>query len=714
MKKQKLIDAMSLADDKYVWEARPDASRNLKWRRLSLIAACLAVFVTAASLWLFVPFNTNPPDVSGYADSEYYDVIKQLNVLTYRKPSDKNNFEKYIGGAFAKVMSDSEGMAPPTSEAPMDAPDEAESWGGDEYVEVTDNQVQGVIEGDLFKRSTTHLYYLYGDVLYIYSIAGEESAKVSEYPLPSYEEKIAPNKTEYYSYNYMEMYLSKDGKTVTLLANGYAKVYGNDSFVGILSLDVSDPQNVSVKAKVDLTGSYTSSRMVDGKLLLMSEFYVGMDPDFSDESSFLPQMDTGEGMVSIPAENIVLPEKLDSRRYTVVSMFDEATLQSEGFCAFLSYSQEVYVSPTTVYATHQYTTEETTEEGYTDRHTVTEIARLSYADGVLTPHGSFTVDGYIKDQYSLDEYDGMLRVVTTINRVVRAEHNDGLGNAWMETITDGRTGSSASLYVIDVATGELIGSVENFAPLGETVESVRFDGTAAYVCTAVVVTMTDPVFFFDLSDPANITYTDTGVIEGYSTSLINLGEGFLLGIGMGDDRNTVKVEVYEENPTVGNGVASVDAWVLYPASYSTEYKSYYIDRENNLVGLPITTNGGTQYVLLHFDGYKLRTIAQLKINDSYLDFVRATIIDGYLYVLNGNSLAVRAVDMNATVREMEPGEVLDAAIAACGVMHDYTTQNLLHNDGVWVIEFWENDAKLPAATVTLDVFGNVMHIHYAE
>ncbi|MBO5671472.1 MAG: beta-propeller domain-containing protein, partial [Clostridia bacterium] len=524
MKKEKLVDAMSLADDKYVWEARPGRSRNNKMRRLSVIAACLAVFVTAASLWLFVPYNTDPPDVSQYADSEYYDVIKQLNVLTYRKPSDKNNYEKYIEGAF-RVMEDSMGMMQPDSEAPMEGESAQPEWNGAEYGEVTDNQVAGVIEGDLFKRSRTHLYYLHGDMLYIYNIAGEESVRVGEFRLPSREYQIESNKTEHVGYTVLEMYLSQDGKTVTLVANGYQSVYQQRALVAVISLDVSDPKNVTIKARAELSGSYTSSRMVDGKLLLMSEFYVGMNPDFSDESTFLPQLDTGEGPVSIPAENIILPEKMDSRRYTVVSVFDEGTLQNGGVCAFLSYSQEVYVSPTTVYATHGYSVKDTTPEGYTDSHTMTEISAVHYADGALTRGNTFAVDGYVKDQYSMDEYDGMLRVVTTTDHVLCVESGDSQGNVLTQIVTDERTGSSASLYVFDDATGALLGSVEHFAPVGETVESVRFDGTAAYVCTAVVATMTDPVFFFDLSDPANITYTDTGVIEGYSTSLVELEGG---------------------------------------------------------------------------------------------------------------------------------------------------------------------------------------------
>jgi uncharacterized secreted protein with C-terminal beta-propeller domain len=313
-------------------------------------------------------------------------------------------------------------------------------------------------------------------------------------------------------------------------------------------------------------------------------------------------------------------------------------------------------------------------------------------------------------------------VVTTTDHVLCVESGDSQGNVLTQIVTDERTGSSASLYVFDDATGALLGSVEHFAPVGETVESVRFDGTAAYVCTAVVVTLSDPVFFFDLSDPANITYTDTGVIEGYSTSLINLGEGFLLGIGVGDTWSSLKIEVYEEDPAAGNGVASVDAWVMENTGYSAEYKSYYIDRENDLIGLPIYENssGTTKYVLLHFDGYRLRPIVTLPIKNSSagsrltLEAVRATIIEEDLYVLAADQLVVRAVDSSASVMAVQAHEILDIAVSVCGVKHDYTTQNLNHNEGIWEIKFYENDAKLPAATVTLDLYGNVMSIDYVE
>jgi uncharacterized secreted protein with C-terminal beta-propeller domain len=409
--------------------------------------------------------------------------------------------------------------------------------------------------------------------------------------------------------------------------------------VEIVSLDVSDPANTRETNRVTVTGKYLSSRVVDGQLMLMTNMLV-QNPDFSDESTFLPQIDTGDGFKSISADNIVLPETLSSPRYTTVFMLDEKTLEVKGDAAFLSYSQEVYVSRDSIYATSQYTDQVELDDGYTKREVMTEIARLSYQNDTLTPMGQTTVSGYIKDQYSLDEHEGVLRVVTTTSSSKFKETITG-DNASV-TIPSGNrvSGIGTALYCIDITTWETIAKVENFAPEGETVESVRFDGDKAYVCTAVVVQLTDPVFFFDLSDLSNITVKDTGVIDGYSSSLVNFGDGYLLGIGF-NNRRELKIEVYEEGE---NGVNSVTAFEKN-VGFSLNYKAYFIDRENQLIGLGVDDwskdyhGSHLRYIILHFDDFQLREVLNVEIEASP-DYCRATLIDGYMYILGEENLKV--------------------------------------------------------------------------
>lgn len=675
MKKIEMAKLIGLADEKYVAEAAPKAkvTRGVFWRKFAIIAACISLVLTSVGLWLFVPYqkaelggpldrNNLPTELRRYSDSEYLDLMYafyQYNGKNIRTPD--NNYEKYVedvlDNVFGAFMTKSESAdgdyyyngAPnvnaddyfPIPEAPS-SPD-----GDKNYVETTDNQVAGVIEADLFKRTKTHIFYLDSTEMSIrvYSVAGEDSRHVSTYRLTTRDGK----KLEL-SYS-GQLFLSEDGKTLTYIGNNSDTVSYNTATkkqslaaVSVISLDVSDPENISEKARFEITGSFITARYVGGKILLMSKFNAN-SLNYSELSGFVPQINTGDGFEPIAAEDIIFPEEITSKLYTVVTQLDGDSLEFEGAAACLGYSTEVYVSADKVFLTKSYNSKKLAsgeEDGihWAKYPRMTEILALGYGEEEFKNLGSVSVEGTVKNQYSLDEYGGILRVVTTLgsNSVYYSEGelkevggSLDLNNVMMIQ----NTASNAALYCIDIDTWETVGEVRNFAPDGESVESVRFDGTKAYVCTAEVITFTDPVYFFDLSDLSNITYTDTGVIEGYSSSLVDFGENTLLGIGYGDNRSTLKIEVYAED---GGKVESLCAYEKAGFGFSEDYKSYFIDRENGLVGLAVsdqtTGNLKFRYILLAYNGYELVEVENV-LFDGYIDiaFARAALADGYFYVM---------------------------------------------------------------------------------
>lgn len=633
MKKENWYRTLGFADDKYVAEAHPDNVIRPKRKRvfISLVAACACFLLIFCNLWLFLPFNTTPPDVSEYADSEYYGLIQKLNLLTFERPRYKNNAAKLVANlkdfsfGFAKVE---DGEAPELG---------ATENGQSGYKEITDNQVDGITEADRIKRSDTNIYYLDNEVLRIYSIDGESTLEVGSYTL------YDGNNAHYL--DQWEFYLSDDCRTVTVITQYYG---GSDRYVNLISLDVSDPGNILKKDEVSITGAYMSSRMTGGCILLLTEFVIDKrELDFGDESTFVPQIDEGEGAYSIPAGGIVSPETLNSTRYTVVMKLDESTLALEGAAAYLSYSEDVYVSEEHVFLTHVFADERENDDGTVTRNSMTEISCLSYGGESFERRGSATVSGYVKDQWSMDEYEGILRVFTTTNATTILEKHYDNGNVSQEVLKTSTGDSNASLYCIDLSTFETVASVIDFAPPREEIQSVRFDKDAAYACTSVE--LSDPVFFFDLSDISNITYKDTGTIEGFSTSLINLGGGYLLGIGRGDSWSDFKVEVYEES---ADGVRSVCSYELENTGYSTEYKSYYVDRQNQLVGIGIVDNSyygagkysdeATGYILLRFDGYELTELVNLPLAGDPV-YMRGVYIDGYMYMFGHRDFKVERI-----------------------------------------------------------------------
>ena len=644
MKKKIWYRGLGLADDKYIAEAHPD--NIIKPRKnkmlISFVAACACLALVICNLWLFIPFNTDLPDVSQYADSEYYDLIQKLNLLTFEKPTYKNNAARLWAGlnriTFSLTGAKSEDAAPGDAEIADGASGTAES----EYRETTDNQVEGIIEADRIKRSDTHIYYLDDEVLRIFSIDKENSTEVGSYTI--YEEGKGPYMDQW------EFYLSSDCRTVTVVTQYYSK---NESisrrYVNLISLDVSDPTNIVKKDEFNVTGEYLSSRMSNGSILLLTEFVINkQELNFDDVATFVPQIDEGNGLYSIPANGIVSPDKLSNTRYTVVMKLDENTLDLKGTAAYLSYSEDVYVSENHVFLTHVFADKKENEDGTITRNSMTEISCLTYGGDSFEIKGNVTVRGYVKDQWSMDEYENILRVFTTTNATTIRERVYDNGTVSADILQTATGLSNASLYCIDLSTFEVVASVIDFAPPREEIQSVRFDKETAYVCTSIA--MSDPVFFFDLSDLDNITYKDTGTIEGFSTSLINLGNGYLLGIGRGGSWSSFKVEVYEET---SDGVRSVCSYELENTFYSTDYKSYYVDRQNQLVGIGIVdkksyystdknSTEASRYVLLHFDGYELVELVNVSLAGEPAN-MRGVYIDGYMYMFGFNDFKVEKI-----------------------------------------------------------------------
>lgn len=653
MKKDDYIKLFNLVDEKYIAEADPDAEikaeeasdgvktevKTVKRRRIfkySAIAASIAICITAGGLGLFLPTGGSLPDVSMYADSEYYSLIQKLNVYNYKEPEYKNNFEKLVAGISGLFGGGEDyGAAPDGGSAgggndqSTAEPDGSGSSGGgqgESYEEVTDNQTEGVIEADLIKRSDEYIYYMDGAELKVFSIDGENSTMVGKYDFPASITEVG-----YSQLNVEEFYLSEDCTTVTAITTYYNKEYGQCT--SLIALDVTDPENIEEKSAVSVTGDYSSSRVKDGKILLATNFNIYADGiDYSDPSTFVPQIDKGDGMRLLPSAEIISPDKLTSSRFTVVTQYDAATLEAKGASAYVSYSSDFYASVERLYFTRSFT-QSTEEDGYVVNTAMTEISCLDYSGDELVNVGSVTVKGSVLNRYSMDEQDGILRVFTTTSW---SKHEKNKIYYSLDSIPN----ANVSLYCIDISDWSTVASVENFAPEGESVRSARFDGDTAYVCTAIQ--LSDPVFFFDLSDLENITYKHTGTIEGFSTSLIDFGEGYSVGIGVGGN-SMLKIEAYVED---GDKVTPLCAYEA-EAFYSDDYKAYYIDRENGFIGLGITDydyekGERNRYVLLHFNGYEFTEVVNTVLSGDY-DEQRGVYVDGYFYMFGKNDFKVEKI-----------------------------------------------------------------------
>ena len=648
MNKERMLFALGEIDDKYIKEAEPNPMKQRN--RIIAVAVSLAL-VVALSLYLFIPFRDAVSDLSDYESSAYYPLIETIDdyYLSLRnQTSYKNYFDYYtdmLGGLFAPMKDAVGGAAPDMAPgAPEDNMAGVPDSGTGEYVESTDNQVEGVIESDLMKMTDKYIFRLgyriekgesekYSSVitlLRVYSIDKEETDVVAEFDIPTFEDE----NYRYSVYTNHEMYLSTDADTITILKE-YRSAESSQTRLGVIALDVSDVNSITERSKVSIDGSLNTSRLVDGRLVLITDYSVMKSRvDYSLPETFVPTVDSGDGREAIDMDDVIYPEEISNTQYTVVTMMDSENLEIFGTKALLNFTSDVYVSKNHLFLSREYT-----EQKENESYRKSDIAVLDYTGEELVDRGIITARGWTEDQYSFDEKDGYLRIVTSTNDTV--ERNDE-GNIGL-TIK-----ASASLYIYNLADNSLAYKVEDFAPQGESVSAVRFDGDACYVCTAVVVNFTDPVFFFDLSDYEHITYTDTGIIDGYSDSLINYGEGQLLGIGR-EDWQYSKVEVYEE---IGGKVVGVYKF-KFDGTYSTNYKSYLVNREENLFGFGVNYlyekdeendvyNSYNCYVLISFDDEGM-TVQKFKIDALQAEYVRAAYIDGYLYITTPLEIVVEKI-----------------------------------------------------------------------
>ena len=369
-KNERLIRAIGNVNEGYIKEAEKSMARFPMKMAVSL------VLIIALGLFLFLPYSPVTSDISGYRDSSYYPLIESIEEyrLSFLQPRYKNNFAWLISS-----LSMMEGMSPPKDSGA--SPDMESGNGG--YVEATDNQVEGVIESDIFKMSDKYIFRLaYNEVrdanddfsythlaLNVYSIDKENSVLVSTIEIP-----ITTVGGHHYFGN-EEMYLSADCRTVTVLEK--YNITNSKPALAIYSIDVSDVNNMTVKATATMDGELNTSRMVDGKLLLVTQhnFYRN-SIDYSDPQSFVPTIDSGDGPECIRFENIIYPENIDGTTYSVVAMMDSENLELLGANALLNFTNEVYISENNVYIAREYSAAYQSQSGYITK-TMTDLVVLN-------------------------------------------------------------------------------------------------------------------------------------------------------------------------------------------------------------------------------------------------------------------------------------------------------------------------------------------------
>ena len=237
-----------------------------------------------------------------------------------------------------------------------------------------------------------------------------------------------------------------------------------------------------------------------------------------------------------------------------------------------------------------------------------------------------SVSGYVIHPFSINEYDGKLRIATTRS------------SNWMT-----RDQIYSSVHVLD-ENMKLIGSLTDLAP-DEEIYSSRFVGDKLYLVTFRII---DPFFVIDLSDPKNPTVLGELKIPGYSTYLHPINETAVIGLGRADS-NAMKLTLFDV--TNFSHPVEMNSYVFDPYAFSVadnDYHAFMWDAEKNLLVIPtyehayvFEVSGGKISLALddvHEESMVTRTIY---INDYFYTFSNRAV-----HILNQNTWErVKVVDI---------------------------------------------------------------------
>ena len=341
-------------------------------------------------------------------------------------------------------------------------------------------QVEDVDEADIVKTDGKYIYYVNTDrEVVILEAKDGETKKLST---------IGNSGVENYIH---DIYLKGD-KLITV--GKFYKGDNDEGASGIVVYDISDRTDPEVLYDFSQTGDILSSRMVGDYVYLVTNDWVYRG------RRNVPMCGSSDSFNSMKATDICCMPEPHSTSYIILSAIDvsSGTQGKSKTKAILGASDEIYCNDHNLYVTSA----EYDSKTYTY---YTRIVRAALDGTDVRFSGTARVRGYAVNQFAMDERDGYFRIATTSER-------DGM--------------DVNNLFVLDSDLKEA-GKVTGFAR-NESIKSVRFFGDKAYVITYQAI---DPLFIIDLSDPTDPEIEGEVMIDGFSTLLVPVSEGRLLGIG---------------------------------------------------------------------------------------------------------------------------------------------------------------------------------------
>jgi uncharacterized secreted protein with C-terminal beta-propeller domain len=319
--------------------------------------------------------------------------------------------------------------------------------------------------------------------------------------------------------------------------------------VVLTEVDVSDPDSMEAVRTLMLDGSILSSRMADGTVrVVVRSGPNGFDWAYPEGSGIRSEQKaveankklieestlenwvpwyilkdhrsgtTSDGPV-LGCDQVGHPDEFSGlSMLSILSIDLDSGLEPGNSIGLLAEGQTIYASTENLYIATSpwmaWPAARWEEAQNSNDKLTTQLHMFDISDPATATYvASGEVEGTLLSQWSMDEYEGTLRVVVT-------DENPWWGSS---DVPD------TAVVTLQRKGGDLvqIGSVDGLGK-NERVYAVRFIEDKGYVVTFRQV---DPLYVVDLADPTNPTVKGELKINGYSAYLHPIGQDLLLGVG---------------------------------------------------------------------------------------------------------------------------------------------------------------------------------------
>lgn len=503
--------------------------------------------------------HINEKNISISENENYDEIYSRLNAMKNAAVKENREafFDKNIG------YGTSADSALPESGAYLEgavngAAQDKNSFG------TTNTQEENIDEGDIIKTDGKNIYLAdrENNCVYIVKADSGKMQKISEIAFSGnvhIQEMYLTGNTlavVYSEYDYSKQPTSyNDTVTYDAVFRGGCCAVWVCSDTKINFYDVSAPEKATLISSFSQSGDFTSSRLRDGKIYLVSSYAVDLfAKDYKD--TCIPETSENGSKERVPANKITLVNGTQTPAYAVICTFDVQKAKKTD-------SSAIFGNPTNVYATEDsfYIAEERYDSEKCNSYL--NILKFGFTENGVSYKARATAEGRLNDNLSMSEYGGYFRIATTCTETKQ----NGSGKDAIMTYL----GETNKLYIFDSNMNQT-GIIDSFAK-DEQIRSARYIGDYAYVVT---FRQTDPLFVINLSDPQNPKIEGELKLPGFSSYLHPVGGGMLVGVGDdGDEKGT-------------NGNMKVSLFSVADPKNPKELSSVKVGNENNYVSSDVS------------------------------------------------------------------------------------------------------------------------------